>query len=222
MIRRSPSRAAPSWQLRSPSTRKLTRVFSMIMSHTSCTSRPLWTMRHRRDPQGVFPGVRGAGVVTRHPASADVGVVALGHRPEPVDALMEDGPDDHDVGRVVVAPVGVVEDPGVTLVHVFGGSLGDGLHGVGRGSADDRDVVRLSHKPSVSIEDGGDEVSGLREDRRARGSQHRLAHLLGDGVESVGDHRDLDGIDGHCRGHWWASCADAVGRVAMRWARRRM
>jgi hypothetical protein len=52
---------------------------------------------------------------------------------------------------------------------------------------------------AVEVADRAREVAAGIEDLRVGGAQHRLAHLLDDGVQPVLDHRGDDGIEGHGR-----------------------
>ena len=146
----------------------------------------------RRDPDALLPDRARARVVARHATAADVGVMALGHAPEGDLALPEDGLEDRDVRRVVVAAVGVVEDEDVALVRRCPRSARRGPHRVRRRGHQHRDVGRLRDQAQVAVEDRGHEVARLGEDRRAARAQHRLADLAADGVQPVADDRGQD------------------------------
>ena len=66
----------------------------------------------------------------------------------------------------------------------------------------DRHVLGLGDQPALGVAQRGREVAARVDDLRVGGAQHRLAHLLGDRVQAVLDHRDRDRIDAclrHCR-----------------------
>ena len=60
----------------------------------------------------------------------------------------------------------------------------------------DRHMLGLRDQPAVEVADRGGEIAAGIEDLRIRGAQHRLAHLLDDGVQPVLHDRDGHRIDG--------------------------
>ena len=89
--------------------------------------------------------------------------------------------------------VGVVEQE-----HVAGRRLGKGrghgAHGPGHGAHVDRDVVGLGDQAAARVGERDGEVPGRVEDLGVRGSQHGLAHFLGDGGEPGLQNGDEHGI----------------------------
>ncbi len=67
----------------------------------------------------------------------------------------------------------------------------------GQGAHVDRHVLGLGGQASLSVEHRGGEVAARVEDLRVRGAEHRLAHLLHDGLEAMLDDRDRDRIRRH-------------------------
>src|SRR5262249_53539809 len=65
----------------------------------------------------------------------------------------------------------------------------------------DRHVLGLGDQAAVEIADRHREIAARVEDLRIGGAQHRLAHLLDDGMQPMLDHRGDDrigGVHGHC------------------------
>ena len=58
----------------------------------------------------------------------------------------------------------------------------------------------MPYAPSVTVGDRGGEVAARVEDLGVGGAQHRLAHLLDDGLEAVLHHGHGDGIDAIAHG----------------------
>ena len=70
-----------------------------------------------------------------------------------------------------------------------------GAGGVGQRADMDRHVLGLGDQAPVEVADGGREVAARIQDLRVGGAQHRLAHLLDDGVQAMLNDRDGDRID---------------------------
>ena len=101
---------------------------------------------------------------------------------------------------MVVAVIGVVEQVDVARPDRPPKNSCTELRRPGQRADVDRHVLGLRDQPPVGIADRGREVAARVEDLRVGGAQHRLAHLLDDGVQPVLDHRDGDRIDAAAQG----------------------
>ena len=99
------------------------------------------------------------------------------------------------VGQVATAVVRVVEKEDVAGVDIALEEVGHRLRRPGQRADVDRHVFGLRDQAPLRIADAGREIAAGIQDLRIRGAQHRLAHLLDDGGEAVGEHGDGDGVD---------------------------
>ena len=147
----------------------------------------------RRDPQPFLPDLGGRRVVAAMGGAADVALVPAHDGPEQVPPLREDRHEGGEVRQVAAAVVRVVEQEHVARHRLRKGRR-DGAHGPGHGAHVDRDVVGLGKEAAARVGERDREVPGRVEDLGVRGSQHGLAHLLGDGGEPGLQDGDEHGI----------------------------
>ena len=100
---------------------------------------------------------------------------------------------------MVVPVVGVVQEVDVARTDAVAEELADRADRPRDRAHVDRHVLRLGDQAPLGVADRGGEVATAVEDLGVGGPQHRLAHLLDDGLEAVLDHGDGDGIDGRLR-----------------------
>ena len=149
----------------------------------------------RGDADPLLPDLGRPRVVGAVRGAADVALVRTVDRPEEEPLAGEHRDEGREVRQVVVAVIGVVQEVDVAGPHAVTEELLDGPDGP-RDRADvDRHVLRLGDEPALGVAEGGGEVTARVEDLRVRGAEHRLAHLLHDGLEPVLDDRDGDRID---------------------------
>ena len=84
-----------------------------------------------------------------------------------------------------------------------------------------RDMVRLRHQAAARVNQRDGEIAGRIKDLRIGGAQHRLTHLLGDGVQPVLQHGDADRIGhaadgGRGRVGWEPRCAVSALSILFR------
>ena len=155
----------------------------------------------RRQTQPLFPNRFGRRVVAGHTGAAEIRLVPFGHRPESEPFLVKHRARDGNVGKVAVTLVRIIRDDHVAgmklLVLIF---AADRLHRERDRAEQHGNIGSLGNQLRLGIEDRGNEVARLAEDRRARREQHDLPHLLGDRSKPIGDDRHRDGINGW-RGH---------------------
>ena len=136
------------------------------------------------------------GVVGAMRRAADVALMRAVDRPEARRLLaLEHRHKGGQIGQVVAAVIGVVEQEDVALVDVVAKELGHRLRRKGQGADMDRHMLGLGDQPAVEVADRGREVAARIEDLRIGGAQHRLAHLLDDRQQAMLDDRDDDRID---------------------------
>ena len=97
---------------------------------------------------------------------------------------------------MVAAVVRIVQQEHVARMDVVAEELGDRLRRPGQRADMDRHMLGLRDQPPAQVADRGGEVAAGIEDLRIGGAQHRLAHLLDDGVQPVLHDRDGHRIDG--------------------------
>ena len=150
----------------------------------------------RRDADAFLEDLGGAGVVGAVRGAADVALMRAVDRPERQPVAVEHGDEGRQIGQVVAAAVGIVQQVDVAGAYP---ALEELVHGPGRERqrADvDRHVLGLGDQPPVGIAQRGREVAARVQDLRVGGAQHGLAHLLDDGAKAMLDHGDGDRIDG--------------------------
>jgi hypothetical protein len=149
----------------------------------------------RRDAQPLLPDLRGPRVVRAVRGAPDVALMRAVDRPERDLVVHEDGYERGEVGQVVVAVVGIVEEEDVTGLGAPDEGVADRLHRPRDRPHVDRHVLGLGHEARARIADRRREVSTRVQDLGVRGAEHRLPHLLHDGFEAVREHGHGDGID---------------------------
>ena len=101
-----------------------------------------------------------------------------------------------DVGQVYAAGgVGVVQDEHVTLGHRVTVLVDDGRDGCGERAEVADDGEALCDDLPVAVAEGGGVVHRVLDDARVGGAHDREGHLVDQGVESVADHLEGDGVD---------------------------
>ena len=149
----------------------------------------------RRNPDALLPDLGGARVVGAVRGAADVALMRAVDRPERQLLTIEHRHERSQIGQMVAAVIGIVEQEHVARPHVAAEVV---VHRTGRPGqrADvDRHVLGLGDQPPLGVAQRGREIAAGVDDLRVRGAQHRLAHLLGDRMQPVADHRDRDRID---------------------------
>lgn len=168
--------------------------------HQGLVGPPLLEELERRQAQPFLEdlgGVRGGAARRLAPHVLVVGHGAgQGHRL----ALVTNGNDDDDVGKVGPPIIRIIHQVHVPLAH-----------GGGREGADDPldpgdehpevggDGRGLGDGLAAGIEEGRRGVQALPDDARVAGLEEGELHLLGDHVERVPEHLEGDGVDGHPR-----------------------
>ncbi len=150
----------------------------------------------RRDADAFLPDLGGGGVVGAVGGAADIALMGAVDRPEDRLAVREDRHEGGEVGQMVAAVIGVVEQEDVAGIYVAGEEVAHRARRPGQGADMDRHMLGLGDEAAVEIADAGREIAAGVEDLRVGGAQHRLAHLLDDGEEAMLDDRDGDRIDG--------------------------
>ena len=109
---------------------------------------------------------------------------------------VEHGHEHGDVGQVVAAVIGVVEQEHVAGMDVAGEGLADRAGGEGQRADVHGHVLGLGDEAARGVADAGREIAAGIQDLRIGRAQHGLAHLLDDGVQAVLHDRDGDRVDG--------------------------
>ena len=107
-------------------------------------------------------------------------------------AVVEDGHDDRDVGRVGRTEVRIVVQDDVARVDVVAQQRDHALDDLRHGAHEHRRGVRLGDVVALRVKQARAEVLGLADDRRVRHAVEHTRHLLGDGVERAADHAHQD------------------------------
>ena len=149
----------------------------------------------RRDADPFLPDVGRGGVVGAVRRPADVALMRAVDRPEARLLAGEHRHKDGQIGQMIAAVIGVVEQKDVARMDVAGEELGHRLCRVGQGADMDRHMLGLGDQPAVEIADRGREIAARIEDLRIRCAQHRFAHLLDDRQQAMPDDRNDDRID---------------------------
>ena len=156
---------------------------------------------HRRDADPLLVDLRRR---ARHRAgdrAAHVRPVLAHRREEHPDAIVEDRIDQRNVVQVGAAEVRIVGDHDVARRKIGAEPLQRRLHRPGQRDDVRADVLGLRHDLATGIEQPAREVARLVDGHRARGTEHRGAHLAHDGNEALGDDFEGDRIDaGHVGG----------------------
>ena len=194
--RRSPMRAEPIIAARSPRKSRGWRTLSTIISSTSSRRPPCVVEPQRRDADAFLPDLGRAGVVGAVRGAADVALMRAVDRPEHQPVAGEHRHEGGQVGQMVAAVIGVVEQIDVARPDVAPKNSCTAFAANGQRADMDRHVLGLGDQPAVGVADRGREIAARVEDLRVGGAQHRLAHLLDDGAQAMLDHRDGDRIDG--------------------------
>ena len=150
-----------------------------------------------RIPSCQMSVARGVVGAVRRPA--DVALMRAVDRPEARLLAREHRHEDGQVGQMVAAVIGIVQQKNVARLDVAGEEFADRPRRVGQGADMDRHVLGLRDQPAVEIADRGREIAARIEDLRIGGAQHRLAHLLDDRQQTMLDHRGDDRIDAICQ-----------------------
>jgi hypothetical protein len=165
----------------------------------------------RGDPDALLPDLGGARVVGAVGRAADVVLVGAVDRPEHRPVAHEDREQHREVGQVIVAVVGVVQEEQVARGDPPLEEVGHRRHRPGQGAHVDGHMLGLRGEPTLAVEYRGGEVAARVQDLRVGGAQHGLAHLLHDGLEAMLDHRDGDSVGAH-GGTSWARVTAPGGR----------
>src|SRR5262252_1306627 len=172
----------------------------------------------RRNADALLPDLRGPGVVGAVGGAANVALVGAIDGPEGEALAHEHGQEGGEVREVIAAVVRIVEKEHVTGLDAPREVVGHGLDGHGQRAHVDGHVLGLRGESAFAVEDRGGEITARVEDLRVGGAQHRLAHLLHDGFETMLDHRDGDAIEGHDvppasarDGEAWRDCTSVKG-----------
>ena len=152
---------------------------------------------HRRQAQALVPDLRRRRIVGAVRRTADVGMMRPDHRPEHQRALGEHRHEHGQVGQMRAAAIGIVQQIDVVR-RGFGKARRQRLGRPWHGADMHRDMIRLRHQAAARVDQRDGEIPGRVQDLRVGGAQHRLPHLLGDGVQPVLQHGDGDRV-GHAR-----------------------
>ncbi len=176
-----------------------------VAAHLAAIIKP-----QRGDADAFLPDVGGGGVVGAVRRAADIALMGAVDRPEARPLAGEHRHEDGQIGEMVAAVIGVVEQKDVARVNIVGKKLGHRLGRVGQCADMDRHMLGLGDQPAVEAADRGRKVAARIEDLRIRCAQHGLAHLFDDRQEAMPNDRRHDRIDTICQG------------PHLRFARRRM
>ena len=180
---------------RSPRNSRGWRTFRTISSSTSCAQPPRLVQPERRNPDALLPDLGGARVVGAVRGAADVALVRAVDRPEGQPVAIEHRHERGQIGQVVAAVVGVVEQEHVARPDVAAKVVVHRPRRPRQRADVDRHVLGLGDQAPFGVAQRGREIAARVDDLRVRGAQHRLAHLLGDRMQPVADHRDRDRVD---------------------------
>jgi hypothetical protein len=139
----------------------------------------------RRDPEPLLPDLSRARVVGAVGRAADVALMGTVDRPERDVAADEHRHERCQVRQVIVSVVGVIQEIDVAGLH-------SSLEGIAHRLDRPRDradvnghVLGLRDQTRSRVAERGGEVPARVEDLRVRRAEHRLAHLLHDGLEAM-------------------------------------
>ena len=149
----------------------------------------------RRDADALLPDLGGARVVGAMGGAADVALMRAVDRPEGQPLAVEHRHEGGEIGQMVAAVIGVVEEVDVARADLAAEGVVHRFGRPGQGADVDRHVLGLGDQAALGVGQRGREVAARVDDLRVGGAQHRLAHLLGDRVQAVLDHRDRDRVD---------------------------
>jgi hypothetical protein len=151
----------------------------------------------RGDANAFLPDLGGARVVGAVGGAADVMLVRPVDGPEHRPIAHEDRQQHREVGQVIVAVIGIVEEEEIAGRDAVLEELGHRGHRPGQGAHVDRHVLGLGGQAPAPVEYRGREVAARVEDLGVGGAEHRLAHLLHDRFETMLDDGDRDRIGRH-------------------------
>ena len=114
--------------------------------------------------------------------------------PEEQAAVREHGQHHGEIGQMVAAEVGIVQEIEVAWPDPAGEEFGHRPDRPRQRAHVDRNVLGLSHQPPRSIGERGREIAARIQDLGVGGSEHRLAHLRDDGDQAMLHDRDGDPI----------------------------
>ena len=117
--RRSPRCAAPIIAARSPRKSRGLRTLSASRSSRSSRSLPRLVELERRDAQALLPDLGGRGVVGAMRGAADVALVRAVDGPEQPLVAVEDRHEGGQIGQMVAAVIGIVEQEDVARLDVL-------------------------------------------------------------------------------------------------------
>ena len=149
----------------------------------------------RRYPEPLLPDLGGGGIVGAVRGAADVALVRAVDRPEDVAVAVEHRHEGGEVGKMVAAAIGVVQQVDVAGLDVALEELADRAGGVRQRADVDRHVLGLRDEAARGVAERGREIPARVQDLRVGRAKHGLAHLLDDRAQPVLDHRDGDGVD---------------------------
>ena len=151
----------------------------------------------RRDADALLPDLGRPRVVGAVSGPADVALVRAVDGPEGQAIAHEDGQEHRQVGQVIAAMVGIIEQEHVPGPDTPGEIVADGGDGPGEGPDMNGHVLGLGGEAALAVEDRRREVAARVQDLRVGRPQHGLAHLLDDGFETVLDDGDGDSVERH-------------------------
>jgi hypothetical protein len=180
-----------------------------------------------RDADALLENLGGAGVVGSVRRPADVALVRAVDGPEHHPLAVEHRHEGGQVGQMVAAEVGVVEQVDVARPYLPLEELVDRLGRKRQRTDVDGHMLGLGDQPPVGIAQRRREIPARVQDLRVGGAQHGLAHLLDDGAKAVLDHRHGDRIDGRAHGRvalgkesrGLAGMEGQAPRIVMPWGR---
>ena len=149
----------------------------------------------RRDADALLPDLGRSRVVGAVRGAADVALVRAVDRPEHRPVALEDRHERGKVRQVVAAVIRVVQQEHVAGMDVVAEEVVHRLRSPWQRANVDRHVLRLGDQAAVDVADRRGEVAARIEDLRVGRAQHRLAHLLDDGMQPVLHHRNGHGVD---------------------------
>ena len=109
--------------------------------------------------------------------------------------LMEERHEHENIRQVHAALIGVVDDDRIAFGQVVAIARQHRGHGLGNGPQMQGDGLGLYHHAAMPVADGGRVVHHILDDLRARGAQHGVGHLIGNGVHGVFHHGKADRVE---------------------------
>ena len=130
-----------------------------VAAHLAAIAEP-----QRRDTNAFLPDVGRRSIVGAMRRSADVALMRPIDRPEAWPVALKHRRERRQVGQVVAAVIGVVEQKDIALVNVVAEEFGHRPRREGQRPDMDRHMLGLGDQPTVEVADRGREVAARIED----------------------------------------------------------